>query len=339
MQLTGQSLHDENVYNAKRLIAFTFEDDPSYCKNVFLWQHSKKEYTDEDIIPIRLNSKKHSESNGETIEFQVYDDVKIIVGDILYRSDENEYWLCTEAYSKGGVHRQGKLTLCTWILKWQNNKGDIFEYPCVDRNATQYNSGEQANKQFTIGSSQHLILMPSDENTYILATPKRFYLDKNTIDPTSFIITQNDTTSYNVGEKGLVRLTLTECANDNAADRPDLGICDYIDPDTIVKNNLGNIVSGKSVIEYTSDVIRSGGDTQIFTAKFYDELGNEITDIVPKWNIICDFNNELEVSRSGNSLSMAIDNDDYIDEDIRLELSDSDGNFLSSMIISIESLL
>ena len=81
-----------------------------------------------------------------------------------------------------------------------------MEYPCTDINATQYNSGEQSNKQFTVGSSQHMLTLPCDENTVGLSSPQRFFLDKNKESPTSFIITQNDSTSYNYGKKGLVKL-------------------------------------------------------------------------------------------------------------------------------------
>ena len=46
----------------------------------------------------------------------------------LYKSDElfkekllehNEYFICRELYDIHGIHYQGKMTLCNWILKWQ----------------------------------------------------------------------------------------------------------------------------------------------------------------------------------------------------------------------------
>ena len=104
--------------------------------------------------------------------------------------------------------------------------GTILEYPCYDMNSTQYNSGEQPNKNFVIGSSQHMITLPCDENTVELSTPQRFYLDKATVNPTTFIVTQNDTTSHNYGKKGLVKVTVYEHPNNPSVDRPDLGICD-----------------------------------------------------------------------------------------------------------------
>lgn len=340
MQTSGGSLRQENINSAKYLLSQVFDDDPSYPTDVYMWSLGDKNYDEKIPISIRMYRRKHTEANGETVKFQTPYDVKINVGDVIYQKSENQYWICTESYNKGDINHEGSFTLCNWILKWQNESGDILEYPCFDRNATQYNSGEQTNKQYTIGSSQHIIWLPCDENTVVLATPKRFYLDRNLKSPTSYIITQNDTTSFNIGGKGIVRITLLECANNSNTDRPDLGICDYIDKDMITNttDSTESIGVVKSAIEYTSDVIRSGGDIQTFTGKFYDNNGNEINGINTMWRIVCDFTDVLNVSYEGNSILIGIDNDDHIDDEFRLILSDGNNN-TSSMIIRIESLL
>ena len=56
-------------------------------------------------------------------------------------------------------------------------------------------------------------------------------------------------------------------------------------------------------------------------------------------NIVCDFKDALEVSKSDNQITIGIDNDQYVDEDIKLVLSDEDGNYSSTLIVRIESLL
>ena len=217
-------------------------------------------------------------------------------------------------------------------------------------NSTQYNSGEQSNRNFVIGSSQHMITLPCDENTVELSTPQRFYLDKAVINPTSFIVTQNDTTSYNYGKKGLVKVTVYEHPNNSATDRPDLGICDYIDmsnkntvEEAIINNaNINSNKMLKAVIDYNTTVIKSGGDSQIFIGKFYDENGDEVQDIIPHWTVICPFSDKLIAKEIDNTLSIGIDDDSYIDEEFKLILSDEnkDSNITSSsLLIRIESLL
>ena len=339
MKLSGGSLRNENIKNSQELLKETFSDDASFALGIYLWELGLKSYDDRESIQIRLYKESFSNANGVTMKFQTLIDTPIIVGDIIYDSITDKYLLCTESFNIDNVHWQGKFTLCNWILKWQNKNGDILEYPCHDVNSTQYNSGEQSNKQFTIGSSQHMITLPCDENTVVLNSPQRFFLDKNLINPTSFIVTQNDTTSYNYGKKGLVKVTLMECASNNDTDRIDLGICDYIDKDEIKTDNANNVFISKSVISYNTSIIKSGGDSQVFTGKFFDNNGNEIAEIIPKWEIICDFKDALEIIESGNEIIIGIDNDDYVDDRFRLILSDDNGNYSSALIVKIESLL
>lgn len=340
MSLSGGSLREEGIFNTRELLKETFADDPSFVSGIYFWRLGLKEYENESPIGIRLYGRTFSAANGVTVKFQTLYNTPVVVGDVIYDIKENEYLICTEAFNIDDIHYKGKFTLCNWILKWQKKDGTILEYPCYDMNSTQYNSGEQSNAHFTIGSSQHMITLPSDENTIVLNSPQRFYLDKNMDNPTSFIVTQNDTTSHNYGKKGLVKLTVFEYQNDSATDRPDLGICDYIDVNA--DKDVCCCKNYKAVIEYSTNIIKSGGDSQKFIGKFYDEKENEVTDIVPHWTIICDFSDKLQLKEIDNCLSIGIDDDSCIDEEFKIICSD--GNDKSNiipytLIIKVESLL
>ena len=345
MSRNGGSLREEYILSTRELLKETFADDPSFVPNIYFWRLGLKEYKHESPISIRLFSRTYSAANGITVKFQTLFDTPIVVGDIIYDKKENEYLICTEVFNIDDINYKGKFTLCNWMLKWQTKDGTILEYPCYDMNSTQYNSGEQSNRNFTIGSSQHMITLPSDENTIALNNPQRFYLDKNVANPTSYIVTQNDTTSHNYGKKGLVKLTVYESQNNPETDRPDLGICDYIDVDVNIVNTNEDICCNKvskAVIEYNTKVIKSGGYSQVFIGKFYDDKGNEITNIVPHWTTICDFSSKLQKEEFDNCISIGIDDDLYIDEDFKLVLSDgnNESKILSdTLIIKIESLL
>ena len=349
MNLSGGSLKEEYIFNTRELLNETFADDPSFALGIYFWKLGLKEYTYEKPIGIRLYGRAFSAANGVTVKFQTLYNTPVVVGDVIYDAKKNEYLICTEAFDIDGMHYKGKFTLCNWILKWQKKDGTILEYPCHDMNSTQYNSGEQSNRNFVIGSSQHMITLPCDENTVELSTPQRFYLDKATNHLTSFIVTQNDTTSYNYGNKGLVKITVMESPNNSATDRPDLGICDYIDmsnqnttePSVVnVEDDLNKVL--KAVIDYNTTTIKSGGDSQIFIGKFYDDKGNEVQGITPHWSLVCPFANKLILKEFDNELSIGIDDDAYIDEEFKLTLSDDnkDSNIIpSSLLIKIESLL
>ena len=343
MSLSGGSLREESIFNTRELLKETFANDPSFISGVYFWRLGLKEYGHEKQVGIRLYGRSYSAANGVTVKFQSLYDTPVVVGDIVYNSNEDEYLICTEAFNIDNIHFKGKFTLCNWVLKWQKKDGTILEYPCYDMNSTQYNSGEQSNRNFVIGSSQHMITLPCDENTVELSTPQRFYLDKATINPTSFIVTQNDTTSHNYGKKGLVKVTVYEHPNNPDTDRPDLGICDYIDTNVVDEvKDICCCKASKAVIEYNTAIIKSGGDSQMFIGKFYDAKGNEVADIVPHWTIICDFSSKLQVEEFDNCLSIGIDDDFYIDEEFKLICSDGDkesGILPYTLIIKIESLL
>ena len=340
MSLSGGSLREESIFNTRELLKETFADDPSFTNNIYFWKLGLKEYRNESPIGIRLFGRTFSAANGVTVKFQSLYNTPIVVGDVIYDRKEDEYLICTEAFNIDDINYKGKFTLCNWILRWQKKDGTILEYPCYDMNSTQYNSGEQSNAHFTIGSSQHMLTLPSDENTVALSTPQRFYLDKNMDNPTSFIVTQNDTTSHNYGKKGLVKVTVYEYPNNTETDRPDLGICDYID--TNAEEDICCCKVAKAIIEYQTTTIKSGGDSQIFVGKFYDANGNEITDVVPHWTIICDFSKKLQVKEFDNYLSIGIDDDSYIDEEFKItcSYSNNESEILSdALIIKIDSLL
>lgn len=336
---SGYSLRDEKIRNSRELLEEMFADDASFTLGIYMWEHGIKDYSGKDTIKIRFYDRSFSNANGWTMKYQTLYDTPIVTGDVLFDSKNDEYYICTESFDIDEIHWQGKLTLCNWILKWQNKNGDILEYPCHDMNTTQYNSGERGNQQFTLGSTQHMIVLPCDQNTVVLNDPQRFFLDKNTENPTSFVVTQNDTTSYNYGKKGLVRVTLAECPTNSKYDRIDLGICDYREKEDFATDNANEAFISKSVIEYTSKIIKSGGDFQIYTAKFFDNLGNEIKGIEPYWTISCEFKDALILDGKDDWIKIGIDDDQYIDEDFKLTLTDKDNNYVSDLLISIESLL
>ena len=347
MSRSGGSLREEYIFNTRELLKDTFADDPSFTSGVYFWRLGLKEYRHELPVGIRLYGRSFSAANGVTVKFQTLYENPVVVGDIVYDSNEDEYLICTESFNVDNIHFKGKFTLCNWMLKWQKKDGTILEYPCYDMNSTQYNSGEQYNRNFTVESSQHMLTLPSDENTVEICTPQRFYLDKATVNPMTYIVTQNDTTSYNYGKKGLVKVTVYVHPNNPETDRIDLGICDYIDMSagseyagTTIEENRCR--ASKAVIEYDTAVIKSGGDSKVFIGKFHDDMGNVVDGMIPHWDIVCDFSDKLIVKEIENGLSIGIDDDFYVDEEFKIVCSDEniESNITpSTLTIKIESLL
>lgn len=338
MAVNGGSIRNELVKSSQQLIMETFEDDPSFTSGVYFWKLGIETYKNCEPVPIRIFKKSYSSASGVVMKFQTQYNCPIGVGDILYCSRSDEYVICTESFNIGDVHWQGKFALCNWILKWQNKRGDILEYPCQALNATQNTTGEQIATQMVNVTSQYILTLPYDRNTRMIKNPQRFFLDRDPVDPMSYMVTHSDSVMCNF-DKGLIRLSVMQCPNNSETDRVDLGICDYFEKEDVKKhNNETDLFVSKSVISYDTLVIKSGGSPQTFTGNFFDNKGRIVKDVETCWKVVCDFSKALNFEEDGNKLTISIDNDKYIDEEFKLVLSDPDGNYSSSVLIKVESL-
>ena len=333
MAFDGGNNRQELINYAKRYLDETFYDDPSYMTSIYPWEFGKDPLVSAPI-PIRLYNRRFSNANGVVIEFKTPYANPLRWGDVVLDNKTGEYYICTEVFDENEINWAGKLTQCNWMLKWQDSDGNILEYPAIDMNTTQYNAGETSNRQFTIGTAQHLLQLTYDKNTIKLRTPIRFFLDRYAEEPVVYKISQNDNTSYGYDKKGIVRITAMQDVYNPATDRIDLGVCDYREPDddesTVEDLNVNIIPS--------SLVIKSGGDAQVYTARFFDGDDKDV-ELTPVWEIISDFSSKLKISEENKAIKISADDDSLVDEEFRLTCSDEAGTVSASVVIKIESLL
>ena len=57
MKYFGNNLRDEKIKNDKELLKETFKNYPSYKEKIYKWSVGKKEYTEKDLIGIRIYKK------------------------------------------------------------------------------------------------------------------------------------------------------------------------------------------------------------------------------------------------------------------------------------------
>ena len=234
----GGNIRQSKINDGKLLMDNQLMTDPSYNPNMVFWQFGVN--VDElEPVPIKTFNEKYSAANGINLQFNALIDSPIVVGDLLYDKRRNLYWICIESFDRDEILCAGKLVRCNYIMKWQDESKNIFEYPVFEINSTQYNSGEFGDKTMTLGSSQHLITAIADENTIALNHGHRFFWDRNTVDPTVFKLTQNDTTAMNY-DKGLVKMTVTEDQYNPKTDSIENWLCDYFKVSTITITYTGN---------------------------------------------------------------------------------------------------
>lgn len=248
-----------------------------------------------ETIDLNINKQTKSEVSGYQKEFTSLITAPVQHGDTFYNEDEGLYWICTEVMCKSGLYYDGKLTRCNNILKWQDENKHIFEYPVFDINSTQYNSGEFGDKTMTLGSSQHLLTIVADENTIALNHGHRFFWDRNTVDPTVFKLTQNDTTAVNY-DRGIVKLTVTEDQYNPKTDSIENWLCDYFKVSTVTITYSGN------------PTIRVGGTKT---------LNVDTTETVT-WSVESDVG--ATITPDGNSVKVRCPNDmSYVDKTITVK--------------------
>lgn len=277
------------------------------------------------------------DSNKHIKEIKSMPDEKFEVGD--YVQWANAFWLITDADYDDEVYTDGKMQQCNWQLTYQKSDGKIIRYWCIDENSTQYNSGETSNKNITLGSSQHMLKIQSNEDTLLLDTPQRLFLDKNIINPTSFKVTQNDTTMYNYG-KGICCITLTQDEKKTDKDKLvelDTGekvwIADYIEPTTLPPVPDGN----QSEVLY-----RISGSTvlKLNIPKEYMVVPIDKSENIPEnvyWNIECDFSEKVKTEYTNNAIRLVITDEKLIGKTFVLKAI-CNGDDIAPLTITISNL-
>lgn len=146
-----------------------------------------------------------------------------------YVKYNDSFWLIKDIVDNNGVYEKAIMFFCNYKVSFISDiSGEIVSYPVHMKNATQYNSGETAREQETIGSSKFLIYIPYNEETIKIDHGKRFLIDKNHDNPTAFEITQVDTISHNFDDDfAVIRWTFVESQFNSKTDNKELMIADY----------------------------------------------------------------------------------------------------------------
>lgn len=158
--------------------------------------------------------------------------ILILIGNLktgYYVKYNGSFCFIKDIVDNNGVYEKAIMFFCNYKVSFISDiSGEIVSYPVHMKNATQYNSGETAREQETIGSSKFLMFIPYNEETIKIDHGKRFLIDKNQDNPTAFEITQVDTISHNFDDDfAVIRWTLVESQFNPKTDNKELMIADY----------------------------------------------------------------------------------------------------------------
>ena len=315
---SGSTLYNEQIKDAQDILAYGFKDDISYNPNIII-------YKTETYLPIKMHSQKYSSSYGVTTSFLSPYDNPVELGQMLYDTKSNEHWLCVESYNVSGVHCEGKLGKCLRWLKWQDSNGVIQEIPIIVTSASKYNNGQEVSNAITLGSDQLLLFMQFNEDTCKLDRGQKFFIDENMESPTTYELTRIDTALYTYMGKGFISMIVTECAYTPSENDLKYGVCNYKEVDTSTLPSepenpdettvLSCIISGNQNLKV--------GFSRTYAATITDVGGNEVVwDDTYSWNVIssCDVKYDI----SNNKIKLSVEDEDFIDEVILLQIIKDD---------------
>lgn len=188
--------------------------------------------------------------------------------DYKYVRYQDSLWLIMGKPTNNKMYEKVVLYMSNYMAKWQNDEKKIIYKPFFVQNASQYNSGENANKTLTVGYNQLLVYCALDDDTVIFNRNKRLFIDYNTVKPTAYEATRVDTVSYSFADNRSMNIIFTETQRNDKTDNVELMLCDYYEPDTDVTD---------FEIKYVGKPqIRAGGATKTFSVS---------VDNTATWNI------------------------------------------------------
>lgn len=268
-------------------------------------------------------------------EFQSLPSQEINIGD--YVEWANSHWIVTTCDFDDEIYRDGKLEQCNYLLKWQNELGEIIERWAIIKSASKYNDGTDANTVITLGSDQLSIIIPLDEEAIKLkkSMGKKFFIDTNTDDPTAYELTGTGNVPDTYNGHGITSWIVKECAYSASEDDLKYGICDYKDSATISSSTqnpdesvfLSAKIIGKDTIRY--------GMERTYSVEFTDN--ENIEDVNFKWNIVSDFCVERS-DETKNPVKLYIEDDSAINKPFLLQVIVND-SVVAELEITVTDLL
>lgn len=255
----------------------------------------------------------------------------------MYIFFEDRYWLITGYPGNNGIYEKVTLQLCQYKLRWQNSNGEIIERWICASSAAKYDVGEKSNNTIILTTDNLTLLFPDDEDSLNIYG-KRVFIDKRIPPQKVYKITRSDDVLYDYGEHGAVLAFIADKVELNTTtDRPDLGLCDYIDistptppqpstPDETAVLNAN--VSGTTNLRI--------GVTRTYTATLSDKDGNAVQwdDTKYGWNVTSDF--DVKQSVTENKISLTVEDEDFIDSSFLLQVIKlDDGSVIAEIEITV----
>lgn len=305
--------------NAQKIMDATWLRDPATKPVYVKWVNSGVPVVDDDdeVLYAKYNTKSYHNITGDEVAYLLQfrlEDMKdrpdIKVGSYVYipnEMDEYEWWLIWH-YDDRPQFRQFSILKCTWVYKWTSFKdGHRIIHQClgVTRNQNNYNSGCWLDYVFEVVEQQHVMMMPSNDDTNILTYNTRMLVSNvGRYPPIAWKISKVQPSVVN----DTVRFTMTQEQYNAAVDDHELMIANYrtsaVEPEILETEEVPT-VSNLEITYSNSPAVKAGGGYKKFSLrKRVDDKLVDVTDEV-EWSV--DFNgneDKLECSEKDNTIKI-----------------------------------
>lgn len=269
----------------------------------------------------------------------------------MYFKYKNRYWLIVGMVDDNKMYEKAIVTWCNYLITWVNGNGAIIQRWANVSSASQYNNGETYTDHYRTRTDQLMILTPDDDESILLDSGKRFIIDQrckvyeknfstdvtvNTECPvTVYRLTRPDSVLFDYNDSGYHEFMVYQDEQHDGdgyyvIDGKGYWLCDQPTVGESAKPMTG-------YIEYDSLEIYDGLEPGEFTAKFVGSNGCEV-DVIPVWNIDCEFKSELDVTYIGNAILISVDNPKLVNKSFELFLS-GNGYASTSVTVMIKAFL
>jgi hypothetical protein len=298
----------------------------------------------------RLFNRKIKNHLYQTVTMETIDPLdKFYSGDII--AYDNDQWLCLNSYDFHGLYHRGQLDKCNFVLRWRNEKGVILESLGIFQDASQLSEGEFEGEIISALDFKLNVLIPLTEDSMKLVESKsRFILmDKiwqglildNDNPISTWKLTKKNDITYSYKDKGLIGLTLTKTTFNKNTDDVLLRLCDVLN--LPIETPTPNINGIHCIISCTRPSFNNNvklNTNYHFKTVFTNLDGDIMSNIVPQYHLVSEFDNILNFSVNDEIASVSVNEDlgiDYIGRNFKLVCEDDLLGYSNSITLNIIS--
>lgn len=231
-------------------------------------------------------------------------DEKLYIGDSIKWQNTN--WLVTDIDANIDIVSTGLMKQCNYLLKWQNENGDIIERWAVVKKL----SGDVvSNQALSLAEGKLSVNVPIDSETIKLkeSMSKKFFIDNNTTTPTAYELIDAGNVSSCYNGHGVTDWIVKKVNYSPTPDDLLHWVCEY----KPVTNDNETVDSWYMEISCPIKTIKPNNVVKTMTAKLCDENGVEITnDITYEWTVTTTIDPKyITYSSNLKTFSISLSND------------------------------